>query len=252
MKIAIFITARMGSQRLSDKHFLKIKDNKLAINMLLDAIYTEFAFEISNNFILPVIVTGNIHRNKKFIELRSEYDIKIFFGDDQNIPLRHLQASMEYEIDSMMAIDGDDLMISREAMRAVYKNLLNGADYISTSGLPLGMNVMGYSSKVLREKTKDLNNGKLDTGWGYIFDTVSNKINVEFNVPNATAIRATLDYIEDLEFFKKVFNELNPIEINNSKDICDKIISKRLHLINSDLNERYWQNFESQRQENVE
>ena len=176
MKIAIFITARMGSQRLSDKHFLKIKDNKLAINMLLDAIYTEFAFEISNNFILPVIVTGNIHRNKKFIELRSEYDIKIFFGDDQNIPLRHLQASMEYEIDSMMAIDGDDLMISREAMRAVYKNLLNGADYISTSGLPLGMNVMGYSSKVLREKTKDLNNGKLDTGWGYIFDTVSNKI----------------------------------------------------------------------------
>jgi len=143
-------------------------------------------------------------------------------------------------------------MISREAMRAVYKNLLNGADYISTSGLPLGMNVMGYSSKVLREKTKDLNNGKLDTGWGYIFDTVSNKINVEFNVPNATAIRATLDYIEDLEFFKKVFNELNPIEINNSKDICDKIISKSLHLINSDLNERYWQNFESQRQENVE
>ena len=252
MRIAIFITARMGSQRLLDKHFLKVKDNKLAINLLLDAIYDEFEFEISKNLILPVLVTGNIHRNKRFIELRAEYDLQVFFGDDLNVPLRHLQASTEYEIDSIISIDGDDILISREAMRAVYQNLLDGIDYITTSGLPLGMNVTGYSCKILWESLKDRNNVKLDTGWGYIFDGVDNKKNIEFKVQDATLIRATLDYVEDLNFFKKVFDVFSPEEIINTKDLCAKIIQKKLHLINSDANERYWQNFETERQKSVE
>ena len=174
MKTAIFITARMGSQRLPNKHFLYIKDQKMAINILLDTIYTEFAFEISNDLILPIIVTGNLGLNRRFSELTYEYNIPVFFGDDNNIPFRHSQAAKEYKIDSIIAIDGDDIMISRQAMRSVYQNLSLGADYTATSGLPLGMNVMGYSSKALLRVQK-VCLPVLDTGWGFIFDCVDQK-----------------------------------------------------------------------------
>ncbi|MDA8891491.1 hypothetical protein N9I81_01470 [Planktomarina temperata] len=252
MRVAIFITARMGSKRLPDKHFLEIKDNRPAISMLLDAIYKEFQSEISNNLIIPILVTGNIDRNRRFMELKSEYDIQVFFGDDLNIPLRHCQASTEYNIDSIIAIDGDDILISKEAMRKVYQNLADGADYISTSGLPLGMNVVGYSSKILLESVKDYRKKQLDTGWGFIFDGVANKLNIDFKIQDSSLIRATLDYMEDFNFLKLVFEKINPIEINSSSNLCSKIIQKKLYLLNSSVNERYWQNFEKEKQKNVE
>src|SRR6185312_6420045 len=149
MRIGILVTARMGSTRLPDKHMREV-GGRPALTWLLERIATEFATEIAAGEASLWIATGGEERNASFSALVEGTAANIFFGSDDNVPLRHLQLAEAHLLDALLSVDGDDIFCAPEAMRAVHTALIAGAQLAKTSGFPLGMNAWGYATPVLR------------------------------------------------------------------------------------------------------
>ena len=167
--IGIIISARCGSKRLENKHFKKI-NGRYIFDYLLERIENEFKKEIKFGHCEICIATGLKEKNILFEKFKKKNIVNIFYGSEMNIPLRHYQASTKFNYNGLISIDGDDILVSTEAIRALYLALKNGFQYCKTNGLPLGMNAISYSQKFLKKALYRNKTKILETGWDRIFD----------------------------------------------------------------------------------
>lgn len=242
----ILFIARLGSTRLPEKHLL-MASGRFFIEWMVDRFATEFAREIQSGNVKLVIATSVLPENKKFEKVLKYLPLSIFYGDDQNIPKRQLQCAEALNLDNVISIDGDDILCSTSAARKVLDALETGDDFVKTSGLPLGMNCMGYNTAFLKEAVGTANADKLETGWGRIFEGHQVTDLNCFTGPVAN-IRMTLDYAQDADFFKSVISFFGE-EIANITDskLIDSIIENKYHEMNASLHEEYWANFNKAR-----
>ncbi len=251
MKTGIFITARLGSKRLEKKHLLQVSGHPL-LYFLIKRITQEFQKELINEKVKLLIVTSEEDENRAF-EAFMKDGATVFHGSIHNIPLRHLQAAKAYSVDSIISVDGDDILCSVKGMRSVYDSLIKGAQYVKTSNLPFGMNSMGYAKDFLESSSKDHLEDTLETGWGRIFD--QNKI-LDITIPfpvQDNALRFTLDYHEDYEFFKSVIEGFgNRIFEAQDEDIVNLVIDKKLYKINESISNQYWESFYKDRRREIQ
>lgn len=242
MRTGILVTARLGSTRLGRKHLLPAAGRPL-ISYLLERIRAEFNKEIADGTACVVIATADEPENRDF-ENPGNGEARVFYGSSNNIPLRHLQAAKHLGLDFIVAVDGDDILCSAKGMRTVYGELINGAEYVKTCGLPFGMNSMGYSTVFLQKSLSGYETDTLETGWGRIFDETRLK-EIEAGFPfKDNSLRFTLDYKEDYEFFKAVIEDLGE-EIGTATDaaIVRRALDARLFVINERVSKEYWENF---------
>ena len=243
MKIGLLVTARMGSTRLHDKH-LKPLLGRPALSYLLERIQNTFKTPMSEGLAQVFIDTGSASANAA-LGIFSNDHVHLFHGDDDNIPLRHLQLAKAHQLDAMVSIDGDDLFCSPEAMRAVYEGLMQGQSLVKTTGYPFGMNAWGYSCAALEHAVSTQDHGVLETGWGRAFDAIEAKV-IDLQCADADKVRATLDYPLDLDFFSTVIAQIPAWQTLSTPDFVSNIVAQDLHLINSSLHDVYWQNFHAQ------
>jgi len=245
--IGIFITARLGSTRLTEKHLIEVKEKPFVI-WLIERFATKFHDKIIRNELKIFIATSIKSANKKFESILDKNKVEIFYGSDENIPLRHLECAEANEIEHIISIDGDDILCSTEAANLVIEKLLNGFKMAQTSGLPLGMNVTGYSTEFLKKSLQGKEKNKLENGWGKIFN--KDEINlIQINgFKNLEKIRMTLDYEADANFFKKVISFIDIIKISD-ESLIKKIIANKWNQINIHLDDVYWANFNKKKQE---
>jgi spore coat polysaccharide biosynthesis protein SpsF (cytidylyltransferase family) len=243
MKIGLLVTARMGSTRLHDKH-LKPLLGRPALSYLLERIEHTFKAPVLEGLAQVFIATGRASGNTA-LGIFSNDHVRLFHGDDNNIPLRHFQLAKAHSLDAMVSIDGDDLFCSPEAMHAVYEGLMQGLPLVKTTGYPFGMNAWGYSCAALAQAVSTQDHGVLETGWGRAFDAISAKV-IELHCPEADKVRATLDYPLDLDFFSSVIAHIPAWQTLSTPDLVTKIVAQDLHLINASLHDVYWQNFHAQ------
>lgn len=241
MHIGILVTARMGSSRLLDKHLRDVA-GRPALSWLIDRISSEFRGEITAGRASLYIATGNAGSNNAFSALTHGTEAHIFFGDDDNVPLRHLQAAQAHGFDAILSVDGDDIFCAPEAMRAVYDALEYGKLLSKTSGLPLGMNAWGYSVPTLAAALEGANPRLLETGWGRIFDGIDAH-DVALFCPDADLVRATLDYPQDLQFFDQCVRRIPDWSLLPTVEFSQAIVARKLHHLNESVNEQYWENF---------
>ena len=242
--IGIIITARMGSTRLRDKHFSKVGNN-LALGILLETVLKEFANEVERQQACVIIATGTREINAPFDYFSKKYGVHVFYGHSDNIPLRHSQVVKNFSLTGVLAIDGDDLFCSFQAMRWVYSQILNGFCLAQTDGLPIGMNCWGYLASTLKlVEPKFVKKNKLETGWGIIFEQ-EKFVSIKFHLQNSETIRSTLDYEQDLCFFEEVISQIPEWRSYDVYQLCKLIVSMGLNNINIDLEEKYWLNFKS-------
>lgn len=242
MKTGILITARLGSTRLGRKHLLPVNGVPL-ITCLTDRIVKEFEAEIHSELVALVIATSDEPENRAF-ETLAHGGLAVFYGSLNNIPLRHLQAAKALSFDNIVAVDGDDILCSVEGMRAVYEALKNGAQYVSTDGLPFGMNSFGYTREFLAISLDGRANDTLETGWGRIFDAAALKtIAMPFGADDP-ALRFTLDYDDDYIFFKAVIEMLGERVCEaTDAEIVECVRKNGLTSLNARVSEEYWANF---------
>ena len=242
MKTGILITARLGSTRLKRKHLLPVNGHPI-LYFLIVRIAKEFQPELTDKKAKIIIVTSDEPENKEFENFVKD-GATVFYGSINNIPLRHLQTAKVHSLDSMISIDGDDILCSVKGMRAVYEALMQGARYAKTSSLPFGMNSSGYSKDFLEASLKGHFDDILETGWGRVFD--ENKL-TEIHVPFPTknnVLRFTLDYDEDYLFFKSVIEAFgDDIFTVQDEEIVRLVMNKKIYLINESISIQYWDNF---------
>ena len=243
MKIGLLVTARMGSTRLHDKH-LKPLNGRPALSYLLERIEHTFKTPVLEGLAQVFIATGRASGNTA-LGIFSNDHVRLFHGDDDNIPLRHLQLAKAHSLDAIVSIDGDDVFCSPEAMWAVYESLKQGLPLVKTTGYPFGMNAWGYSCEALAQAVSTQDHGLLETGWGRAFDAIEAKV-IELDCADADKVRATLDYPLDLDFFSAVMALIPAWQTLSTPDLVTKIVAQDLHLINASLHYVYWQNFHAQ------
>jgi spore coat polysaccharide biosynthesis protein SpsF (cytidylyltransferase family) len=251
--IGILILARMGSSRLASKHFIEASGKPL-MYWLIARFVKQFEQEIGKSEIEIVINTSDREENKKFLSLSEELPVKVFFGIDENIPLRHLQCSERYGYGHILSVDGDDILCSTEGSRKIV-NLMSKSikgDVFSSVGLPLGMNVSGININYLKGVLSKRLTKKLETGWGRIFKDAEIK-QLELGKYDIMGdLRFTLDYEEDAHFFCAIINELKEKVITISDDDLIKlVIEKEYYKINCHVKEKYWANYNSEKQKEL-
>jgi spore coat polysaccharide biosynthesis protein SpsF (cytidylyltransferase family) len=247
----IFIVARLGSTRLSQKHLIKAA-GKSFIEWLALRFLTAFQKEIATNKVCVFIVPSERLENKEFEEVFAAYPkVKIFYGSDSNIPLRQLQCAHANNINEIISIDGDDILCSVDAALEVREALLHGCSCAKTSGLPLGVNVMGYKTSFLEAALKNSEQSVLETGWGRIFEGTNMKEIRMGEYDKDARLRFTLDYDADAQFFSAIINELGEKTIEaKDQSIVDLVLEKHLYELNENLNAVYWQNFNQKKEIN--
>lgn len=242
MKIGILIAARLGSTRLKRKHLIEVNGHPI-IHYLLKRIQKEFSREKDKGDLDIIIATSDEPENRALEIFRNE-GILVFYGSINNIPLRHLQTAETHQLDAIVSIDGDDVLCSTRGMRSVHDALKNGAVYIKTSDLPLGMNSFGYSTPFLRASVSTQGSDVMETGWGRIFDSsLLLDLSVDCKI-QSDLLRFTLDYDEDLLFFKSIIGKLGErIYDISDNDLLDVVVSEQLYTITEPILKKYWDNF---------
>ena len=245
----IFVTARLGSTRLAQKHLINVLD-KPFIKWLVEKFLATFKAEIDNGQVKIFITTSVNPENKTFEQVFAGDEVSVFYGSDANIPLRHLECAEANNIKYIIAVDGDDILCSSAAAREVLNVLEEDKPIVQTKGLPLGMNIMGYSTEFLRESLKNNTQLKLETGWGKIFENNSIEVINFEGYENASHLRMTLDYEDDAFFFTTVINEIGEeILTISDNQLVERIMNNNWQQLNISLNEEYWNNFNKQKQQ---
>lgn len=245
-RFALFITARLGSKRLPNKHMIDLGGIR-PIEILIKRL---------KSVNLPIVLTtGDEEINYGFKDLCAKEEIELFFGNATNIPLRHLEAAKALNYDFIFSIDGDDILTAPEGVLSILEKIktedFSNAFY-HTDGFPFGVNSGGYSKIFLENALKNFSGNSLETGWGRIFPKDS-FIAVPCESQNAENWRLSLDYNEDLEVFRNIWTHFGPSLINTStKDILNYFSQADVWKLNSSIITKYWENFNSEKTKEIE
>jgi spore coat polysaccharide biosynthesis protein SpsF len=212
MKVGFLITGRLKSTRLPKKLLLKVNDLEVLRWMI-----RRVKLGLDN----VVLCTSTNEEDNPLLTLAEQEGISSFRGSEEDVIKRLYEAAREYGFDFVINITADCPLVSFEYIDKVieaYKD--TNADLIRTLDLPHGLFLYGIKVSALKEiieikKEKHTEVwGKLFTDTG-LFDVYDLVIPNELKRPN---YRLTLDYPEDFDFFKRVFED-NGVETYKMKDI---------------------------------
>lgn len=249
--IGVLINVRLSSERLKRKHLI-LSSDKTFLEWLILRIQARFQTHLEQGLVKIIIATGDEEQNYPLNDLAKKLNVSIYFGSTHNIPLRHLECGHNYGLNGIINVDGDDILCSTNAMLKIH-NLLNCkiAPFVKTTGLPFGMNVLGYSMTLLDELSSIINSKDvLDTGWGSIFQS-TNKLIYSFDQfeNDISDLRMTLDYEEDSTFFLKLIEIYGEEIVRVSDDLLiQTVVEKKLFKINENKKIAYWDNFNKKKE----
>lgn len=199
---AIFITVRTGSKRLPEKALLKVGD-KRTIELVIDRAKKSKKAEII------VLCTTRLSADNVLCDIALENGIKFFRGSTEDKLMRWKKAAAKYDVDFFVTFDGDDLLCAPELADLAFEQYeRTGAHFIEAPNVPCGAFTYGISVWALNRVCAM--KGTTDTEMMVpYFKTGLFKTEELQNVPivlQRPEIRMTLDYEDDLKFFRNVYD----------------------------------------------
>lgn len=242
MKTAVFIPVRLSSTRLPGKALLEIQ-GKPCIQYLIERIKSV------KNLDGIILCTTTNSSDDRIVEFGMKMKINVFRGNEADILDRFKNAALEFKVENIVNVDGDDIFCEPEFIKITIDELQkNKTDYIYWKNLPLGTTPIGIKTRALIKICNEKNIENTETGWGRFF-TETNLFNVKYLTLDDqellnSDIRLTLDYPEDFMLFEQILMNLKwPFDLkdvvkllNNRKDIQD---------LNKSVKDIYWKNFEN-------
>jgi len=204
MRMAAFITVRMKSTRLPKKALLEI-EGRTTIEHLIGRVKAAKLPDV------VVLCTSTHPDDEVLVEIAKRNGIKAFRGNPEDKLDRYLQAARKHRVDFIVNVDGDDILCDPDLIDKTIEHFKRTqADCIVWRGFPVGAVPTGIKVEAL-EKVCQLKEEKDTEVWGgYFTDTGLFKVEYleagkDLKHPE---FRMTLDYPEDLEFFRAVFKKL--------------------------------------------
>ena len=217
---AILITVRTGSTRLPNKALLKINDKETIVHLIERVKKSKKADNI-------ILCTTNLKEDNILCELASKSGIDYFRGSVKDKLERWNGACNKFDVDFFVTADGDDLFCEPELIDLAFDQYeKTHTDFIEGKGIPCGSFTYGIKAGALRKVCEIKDTDDTEMMWVYFTDTnLFNIQNLE-NIPDEykrTDIRLTLDYEDDFNFFKNIFENLK-LDFN-LKDVVNYIDS---------------------------
>ena len=209
----IFIPARLDSARLPKKQ-LKIINGVPIIKILIDRLKN--AKKIRN----IVVCTTTSKTDDQLVTYLEKIGVKYFRGSEKDILERLYKAAEKFDTDIIIDVEGDKIYTDPLFVDKLVSKLeepkndfvMGQANEFDASEAIHGIIPSGFKVSALKKicQLKKTN----DTETGYIeFFTNTNYFNCkyifpEINIEIPKNLKLTLDYPEDLEFAKKIFQIL--------------------------------------------
>jgi len=236
------IPVRVGSTRLPRKALIRLRGQSL-IEHLIDRV------KIAKLPDLLVLCTTTLPEDSPLVDVARLKQISCFRGSTEDIISRHLEAARTFRVKEIVNVDGDDIFCEPRLIDRAFQELREtGADFVSFEDLPIGASPIGFTSEALARVHRLKQETRTDTGWARFFtDTGLFKT---LRIPPEPSLvhpdlRLTLDYPEDLEFTKQIFEALyEPGKAISVQEIVQYVRKNpELLAINSGLKEKYQSEF---------
>lgn len=217
MKVGFLITARLKSTRLPEKLLREICGRPIFAHMLDRLKLCRRADQI-------IVCTSTHPQDDGLVDLALSEDVACFRGDEDDVTKRLSDAADTYDLDYILSATADcpfaDPVYADKIVDAFE---MTNADLIRALDLPHGAYSYGIKPSALKRvlEVKDDINTEV---WGrYFTDTDLFEVYdliVDNPLHRQPDLRMTLDYPEDLEFFKVVFDQLyQPEQVFTLDDI---------------------------------
>lgn len=240
----ISIPVRLGSSRLAKKHIQSISPSMTCLELLISRLKNTKTYLNGSRIVLN---TTFLEEDRIFGEIAKTHGIEVFFGDVENIPLRLYQAMEHFKPDFVVNVDGDDLLCPWESIDSVVQSLSQCVRACETTAYPLGLNSFGFKSEYLRQMLDSIIDNGRETGWKPLFGSHMEIVPVEVSKIEGSIskkLRFTLDYPEDLLFFRAIHEVMGSSLVQASvSDIVSEVIQNKIYELNMCRIDEYWQNF---------
>lgn len=223
------VTVRNSSSRLPNKAISQIKKNIRAIDIVV---------ERAKKTGLPIIIATSTDTSDNVFEIiAKEHHVKLFRGSLLNKIKRWHDCFNEFNIENALLLDGDDLChnynIGKRALNELKSKsvdmILNPPDIVTgfftyavkRSAIEKMYNVVSLENINTDVITRYIEKAKLKVDYVTLEDFERNE-----------NIRMTLDYEEDLMFFRKLYENIDIVEeaknIINFLEIHNEIVQINL------------------------
>lgn len=243
MKIGAFIPIRLDSERLPGKA-LKQAAGRPIVHHLLDRVAACRNIACKTDI---VVCTTTSSVDDPLVTAVNEYGASVFRGDKDDLIKRFKDCADQYGFDIILQVDGDDPLADTQYMDLTINALLddNKLDAAVSSGLPFGINVKSFTRSALDKVYAHYRSEQNDTGFALYF--IKSKLCRCLEIPPVSPrhiledARLTLDYEEDLDVFRKIFDALYiPGEVFGLQEIVNFLKSTpKVCAINNSLQDEY-------------
>jgi spore coat polysaccharide biosynthesis protein SpsF len=220
LKIDIVVEARTASERLPGKVTMKIL-NRTVLDLMIERLK-----KINN--INDIIIATTVNKNDDVIEeIAIKNNVKFFRGSELDVLGRVTAAVKKFKTEIVVQITGDSPLIDKgisEEMITFFINNYEKYDFVSNDAgfynkkysqeYPAGLTLKVFKSSLLKKIEKTTKNPvDREHVVNYIlknpdqFKIFSYKATRQFY---RTDLRLTLDYLEDFNLIKSIFENLYP------------------------------------------
>jgi len=241
MKSAIFLSIREKATRLPKKVLLEIK-GKTVTEHLIDRLKQAKLPD------LIVLCTSTHPDDTILVDIAKNNGVDYFRGSEDDKLDRYLRAALKFGIDFVVIVDGDDIFCDPEYIdKTIERFVQTNADFITCKELPLGAVCSGIKLEALKKVCEIKDEENTEVWGGYFTETGLFKIEylkVEDEELRHPEIRMTLDYPEDFQFFKAIFEMLYvPGKVFTLKEIVALLKDNpQIIDINKDMQKAYIEN----------
>lgn len=244
MKVGYLITARLKSTRLPRKLLLKTNGREM-IRHMIDRLKTSRRLD-------HIIICTSINSQDDALELiAKEEGVDIFRGSEEDVLVRLNGAALEFNLDYVLNITADCPLVSISYIDKILENYTStNADFVRCLDLPHGFFSYGIKDSALAKVCEIKKEGNTEV-WGRYF-TDTGLFHVEdLKIPESLIrpdYRLTLDYQEDFEFFKSLFDHFGDSIIHQDVESIVNFLDENPEIvkINQHCGQAYLKRWESQ------
>lgn len=243
MNAGIVIPMRLGASRLPGKGLASIGPYR-AVELLVGRLRAGVtrARRI-------VLCTTRERGDDTLATVAATMGVGVYRGSTDDVLLRLTEGAESLGVEWVAEVDGDDIFCDPTHVDlALERAAATAADCLSFANLPIGVTAHVLSVAAMR-RACELKAGS-DTSTGFLlpltnrpeFKTVRELADPAYELPRA---RMTLDYAEDLEFFRAVVARFPGRELAFSLGELVDLLRREPGLveINAGLTEAYWERF---------
>ena len=234
--VGVIIACRMKSTRLKHKAILLIQGLASIERCILNAKKIKSADEI-------ILATSTIEEDQILKKYALKHKIRFFAGDPEDVMLRYLGVAEKYNLDVIIRITGDCPIVSYEmAEFLLQKHFEKGNDYTGQKEYVTGLISEIYNTNTLKKVIAYLGDAKHSEYMTWYMLTNKDIFQVDsVELPKEwmRSYRLTLDFQEDLDMLKALFDKLGSKEpnIKNIYEVLDK--NPDIPTINGQLSDKY-------------